>query len=564
MNWLRNSLIGGILIVLFLLVIRWHEFQERKLDVQSADETTLPAQIQSDVAEPIDDTEPTASATDTEIPEAPKEQNAEENQVSATNVSKSKLVHVRTDSLDVIIDTLGGDIVKVALPRHYAKLNTPDEPFILLNRTESHTYVAQSGLVGPNGTDTQAGRPVYRAEASEYKLSESKDQLVVDLTYQQPEATITKRFTFNRGSYLIDVDYVIDNRSASPWKANLFAQIKRDGYKPAVGNAMSIKPYLGAAVTKPDVNYEKISFKDLDDGKSHKFDNTGGWVAMIQHYYISAWVPDAEATNHFNLRKARGSEFYLLGFTSESTTIAPGSEGVIKASFYAGPKDIRALEAISKHLDLTVDFGWLWMIAKPLFFALDAIHNVVGNWGIAIILLTCAIKLLFFYPSAMSYRSMAKMRKVQPMMQELKDRFGEDKQRMSQELMKLYKKEKVNPLGGCLPVLLQMPVFLALYWMLMESVELRHAPFYLWIHDLSVRDPFFVLPLIMGATMFIQQKLNPTPPDPTQAKIMQMMPIFFTALFMFFPAGLVLYWVVNNTLSITQQYIITRQIEKAQ
>jgi len=284
---------------------------------------------------------------------------------------------------------------------------------------------------------------------------------------------------------------------------------------------------------------------------------------MIQHYFISAWIPDADKTNHFNLRKNRSSDIYLLGFTSESTTIAPNSTGSLSASFYAGPKNIRTLSAISPHLDLTIDFGWLWMIAKPLFFGLEKIHGWVGNWGIAIILLTCSIKLLFFYPSAMSYRSMAKMRKVQPLMAELKERYGDDRQKMSGELMKLYKKEKVNPMGGCLPVLLQMPVFLALYWTLMESVELRHSPFFLWIHDLSVRDPYFVLPLLMGATMWIQQKLNPTPPDPMQAKIMQMMPIFFTALFMMFPAGLVLYWVVNNTLSITQQYFITKKIENS-
>ncbi|SMF14490.1 protein translocase subunit yidC [Alteromonadaceae bacterium Bs31] len=566
MNWLRNSLIGGILIVLFLLVIRWNEYQERQL-VEVAEATS--EETISATPAPEIPSAPKIAASDTEvsdsdIPDAPVEKavSQQDSEISAPDQSYSKLISAKSDTLEVLIDTLGGDIVKVALLKHQAKLEDSEKPFILLNRTEAHTYVAQSGLVGPNGTDVKGARPIFTTQASEYQIREDEDTLVVDLIYQQEQAEITKRFTLSRGSYLINVDYLINNKSSAPWKANFFAQIKRDDYDPIVSTAFSMKPYLGAAITTPETNYKKITFEELDE-KAEKVEIDGGWVAMIQHYFISAWVPEAKSTNTFNLRKSRGKDVYLLGFTSNRTTVAPGSIGEINTSFYAGPKDIRTLAAISPHLDLTMDFGWLWMIAKPLFLALGSIHEVVGNWGVAIILLTFAIKLLFFYPSAMSYRSMAKMRKIQPMMQELKERYPDDRQRMSSELMKLYKKEKVNPLGGCLPVLLQMPVFIALYWVLMESVELRHAPFMLWIEDLSVRDPYFVLPLIMGATSYIQFKLNPTPPDPMQAKVMQMMPIFFTILFMMFPAGLVLYWVVNNTLSITQQYVITRQIEKA-
>ncbi|WP_075184757.1 membrane protein insertase YidC [Teredinibacter haidensis] len=567
MNWLRNSLIGGILIVLFLLFIRWNEFKEEQLEnsVASNDQTTL-------VASPAPRQEvPTPSLPESarenaigDIPDAPTVKNgsAESNDISQPADSYSQLITVTTDNAEILIDTQGGDIVKVALLDYNAKLNENDNPFVLLNRTESHTYVAQSGLIGPNGTDGNKGRPIYSVEANEYKLGEDQDTLSIDLTLKQADADIIKRFTFTRASHLIAIEYLVTNNSTTDWQANLFGQIKRDSYNPDTSSGMSMKPYLGAAITTPDTNYKKIKFSELDDNPV-KSENAGGWVAMIQHYFISAWIPDAEKTNHYNLRKSRSTDIYLLGFTSERTTIAPNSTGSLKASFYSGPKNIGNLEKISPYLDLTIDFGWLWMIAKPLYFSLTYIQGWVGNWGIAIILLTCAIKLLFFYPSAMSYRSMAKMRKVQPLMAELKERFGDDRQKMSGELMKLYKKEKVNPLGGCLPVLLQMPVFLALYWTLMESVELRHSPFFLWIHDLSVRDPFFVLPLIMGATMWIQQKLNPTPPDPMQAKIMQMMPIFFTALFMMFPAGLVLYWVVNNTLSITQQYVITKQIENS-
>ncbi len=565
MNWLRNSLIGGILIVSFLLVIRWNDYQERQL--AEVTQATSEQTISATPAPEVPDT-PAAVSTpaisDSYIPDAPAERAAPQQNadISAPAPSYSQLISVKTDRFDVLIDTQGGDIVKVALLEHLAKLGETDKPFVLLNRTEAHTYIAQSGLVGPNGTDDKGSRPIFTTQAAAYELDEGEDTLAVDLVLQQQGAEITKRFTFSRESYLIQVDYLINNTSTAPWKANFFAQIKRDEYDPNVSTALSVKPYLGAAITTPETNYEKISFGDLDE-KAVKVEIEGGWVAMIQHYFISAWVPDANSNNVFNLRKSKANGVYLLGFTSHRTTVEPGTTGEIKAQFYAGPKNIRSLAAISPHLDLTIDFGWLWMIAKPLFFALDAIHDVVGNWGIAIILLTISIKILFFYPSAMSYRSMAKMRKIQPMMQELKERMGDDRQKMSSELMKLYKREKVNPLGGCLPVLMQMPVFIALYWVLMESVELRHAPFFLWIEDLSVKDPYFILPLIMGATSYIQFKLNPTPPDPMQAKVMQMMPIFFTILFMMFPAGLVLYWVINNTLSITQQYIITRQIEKA-
>lgn len=563
MNLLRNSLIGGILVVLFLLFIRWNEFQEQRQQppVANAEETIVSAPAPEAVNIPempsVNSAHPIS-----DIPESPSESRSNEAPASAPLTDYSQLVQVKTDVFQITIDTHGGDIVKVALLDYNAELNDPSQPYVLLNNTESFTYISQSGLIGPNGTDGKEGRPIFQSTAKTYQLAEDEDTISLDLTLRQDGVDITKRYTLSRGSHLIDLEYIIQNNSNSPWQANLYGQIKRDNSNPDVRSGMSMKPFLGAAITTNEKNYQKIKFDDLKENPV-KAEKEGGWVAMIQHYFISAWIPNAEQTNNYILRKSRGNDIYLLGFTSERSIIAPNSTGNLKASFYAGPKIIRDLERISPHLDLTIDFGWLWMIAKPLYFALGAIHKVVANWGIAIILLTCAIKLLFFYPSAMSYRSMAKMRKVQPLMQELKERYGDDRQRMSAETMKLYKKEKVNPLGGCLPVLLQMPVFLALYWMIMESVELRHSPFFLWIYDLSVKDPFYVLPLLMGATMFIQQKLNPTPPDPMQAKIMQFMPIFFTALFMMFPAGLVLYWVVNNTLSITQQYVITRQIEKA-
>lgn len=550
MDWQKNLLIAAMVAVLFMLVIRWNDFQEN-----------LPSTPTPVAATPGINTDFSTPATDaSDIPNVP---DAEQATVSETTAPASTAkIRVVTDSLDLLIDPLGGDIVRVALPRHYAELNKPDVPFVLLNNDAAHTYIVQSGLVGANGTDTAQGRPLFSAEQTEYRLKDGADQLVVDLTYQQEQVTITKRFTFTRGEYLLDVEYLIDNQAETPWVANLYGQIKRDSQDFHKGNALSMQPFLGAAITTPETNYKKLTFEDLAE-ESFKTETQGGWVAMVQHYFISAWIPDSDMQNSFHLRQSGTQDIYLLGFTSQRTEIAPNSTGNLKARFYAGPKDTKRLAEISSYLDLTVDYGFLWWIAKPLFWLLTQIHDLVGNWGLAIIGLTIVVKAAFFQLSAASYRSMAKMRKLAPKMTELKERCGDDKQKMSQEMMKLYKTEKVNPLGGCLPILVQMPVFLALYWTLMESVELRHAPFFLWIQDLSVKDPLFILPLIMGLTMFIQMRLNPTPPDPMQARIMQLMPIVFTFMFLWFPAGLVLYWVTNNTLGILQQWYITRQIENA-
>lgn len=550
MDWQKNLLIAAMVAVLFMLVIRWNDFQEN-----------LPSTPTPVAATPGINTDFSTPAVDaSDIPNVPDVEQTTASETAAP--ASTAKIRVVTDSLDLLIDPHGGDIVRVALPRHYAELNKPDVPFVLLNNDAAHTYIVQSGLVGANGTDTAQGRPLFSAEQTEYRLEDGADQLVVDLTYQQDNVTITKRFTFTRGEYLLEMEYLINNQAETPWVANLYGQIKRDSQDFHKGNALSMKPFLGAAITTPETNYKKMTFEDLNE-ESFKTETQGGWVAMVQHYFISAWIPDSTNQNTFHLRRSGTQDIYLFGFTSQRTEIAPNSTGNIKATFYAGPKDTKRLEEISPYLDLTVDYGFLWWIAKPLFWLLTQIHDLVGNWGLAIIGLTVVVKAAFFQLSAASYRSMAKMRKLAPKMAELKERCGDDKQKMSQEMMKLYKTEKVNPLGGCLPILVQMPVFLALYWTLMESVELRHAPFFLWIQDLSVKDPLFILPLIMGLTMFIQMRLNPTPPDPMQARIMQLMPIVFTFMFLWFPAGLVLYWVTNNTLGILQQWYITRQIEKA-
>jgi YidC/Oxa1 family membrane protein insertase len=371
---------------------------------------------------------------------------------------------------------------------------------------------------------------------------------------------IVKRFTLSRNSYDIGVQYIINNGSASDWNGTFYGQIKRDSKPPVTDvSGFSMQPFLGAALRQPEKNYAKFDFSDIED-ESVKTSIEGGWVAMVQHYFISAWIPPADELNNFTLRKLSNQDMYLLSFTGAPISVPVGESADYKASFYIGPKDQDALIGMAEYLDRTLDYGFLWILAEPIFKAMKMIHSVIGNWGWTIILLTLGIKLILYPLSAASLKSMAKMRNLQPQMLRLKELYGDDRQKMSQETMSLYKKEKVNPAGGCFPMLLQMPVFISLYWVLMESVEIRHAPWIFWIQDLSAKDPYFVLPIIMGASMLFMQKLQPAPTDPMQAKIMQIMPIAFTFLFMGFPSGLVLYWTVNNLLSMAQQWFVNRQL----
>lgn len=567
MDWQRIGILGVIAIISIVLIDRWGDFQERNRPVVSQETTVTQAPVSPPLLPEQTTAANTQNQTQSDIPSpvAVTAGNDPLQMAEPQQEQSSRLINVETDALSVLIDTLGGDIVKVALPQHLDSLDEDSGPLILLNRTEATTYIAQSGLIGKNATDTAEGRPLFKASKTQYQLEDGQDAVQVDLLLEQGAVNITKRFTFKRSNNLIDVEYLIENNASTPWQAGMFGQIKRDSHDPVVTSGMGMQPYLGAAITTTEKNYKKLDFADLADEDmvrqgGFKTAIQGGWVAMVQHYFLSAWVPDQNTQNQFSLRKGNG-DIYFLGFTSPQISIDPGQQGVIKASFYAGPKDIDRLESISPYLDLTVDYGWLWWIAKPLFHVLNFIYGLLGSWGWSIIALTVLIKLAFFHLSATSYKSMAKMRKFGPEMTRMKELYGDDRQKMSAEMMKLYKKEKINPLSGCLPILVQMPVFISLYWVLMESVQLRHTPFLGWIADLSVKDPLFILPVIMGITMWIQQKLNPTPPDPTQARVMQMLPLVFTFMFMWFPAGLVLYWVVNNTLSIAQQYVITRNIE---
>ncbi|MCS4504956.1 Membrane protein insertase YidC [wastewater metagenome] len=466
-------------------------------------------------------------------------------------------VRVLTDLLDVRIDTAGGRVVSAALRKH-SVTQGGDQPFPVL-KPEDPYFVAEAGLIGDDAP--APGRDArWQVGRTEYRLAEGDDRIVVPMTWTGPNGvSVTRRFVFSRDSYVVDVEQAVDNGGDAPYRAYQYVQLRRD--RPENGSSfLGGRSYTGAAFFTPENRYQKYGFDDMDE-KPLSQEVTNGWVSFVQHYFLAAWVPSRDVTERFYSRVHNNR--YAIGMSSPWQTVAPGESTTFSSRLFVGPKDQDRLAAVADGLELTVDYGWLTILSKPLFIALSWIHGVIGNWGWAIIILTLGIKAAFYKLSETSYRSMARMRKLQPRMQQLKERFGDDRQGMNQELMKLYKEEKVNPLGGCLPIVIQIPVFIALYWVLLGSVELRHAPWILWIHDLSAPDPYYIMPLIMGATMLLQQRLNPAPMDPVQKRVMSFLPVVFTVFFVFFPAGLVLYWVTNNSLSILQQWLITRRIEAA-
>jgi len=478
-----------------------------------------------------------------------------------TVVTESRKIYVQTDNFNIVIDTKGGSIVQVNLRKYPLSLDRPDTEFPLLTELPTNYFIAQSGLIATDKKMAPTHESVFTTSSDRYEMKEDQDSLVVDLNWNNAQGIeVTKRFIFNRNSHLVNVEYKVNNNSDNAWQGRQYQQLQRGRPSEDGGNAF-IYTYTGGAIFSDENKYEKIDFDEMDDSVLNR-DIKGGWQAMLQHYFVSAWVPPAEQIHHY-YTKALANGRYVLGSYSPNQQIQSGQSQTFTNKFFAGPKLQHELEAISEGLELTVDYGWLTILAKPIFWVMEKIHGLVGNWGWSIIILTLLIKLAFFKLSETSYKSMANMRKVAPRLQTLKERYGDDKQRLNQAMMEMYKKEKINPLGGCLPMLVQIPVFIALYWVLLESVEMRQAPWILWINDLSIKDPYYVLPLLMGITMFIQQKLNPPPPDPMKAKIMMSLPIVFTVFFAFFPSGLVLYWFVNNLLSISQQWYITNKIEQA-
>jgi len=485
----------------------------------------------------------------------------------AAAASKAEIVRIKTDLFTADISTQGGDVVGLELA-NYKESEDKTRNFSLFDA--KHQYAAQSGLIGeglPNHKTVFTAAPGNRELGADAKS--------VEFRLEAPMVNgikVAKIYTFNRGSYLINVAYEIDNGSEKEISAHAYYQLQRDTATPS-GESRMVSTFTGPAVYTEQDKYQKITFKDIDAGKAkfaQKADN--GWMAMVQHYFVSAWIPQEKQTREFFVRKLDGgaNPAVTAGLIVPVATIAPGAKASNAVSLYAGPQIQSMLEQLAKPsaeggigaqgLPLVVDYGWLTIVAAPIFWCLQFIHRLVGNWGWAIVLLTVGIKAIFFPLSAASYKSMAKMKAIAPRMTALRERCGDDKQKLNMEMMNLYKTEKINPLGGCLPIVVQIPVFIALYWALLGAVEMRGAPWIMWIHDLSSQDPYYVLPVIMIATMLIQTKLNPTPPDPIQAKMMLLMPFIFGGMFLFFPAGLVLYWVVNNTLSIAQQWQITRML----
>jgi YidC/Oxa1 family membrane protein insertase len=476
-------------------------------------------------------------------------------------------IQIETDLFIAQVSANGGDLHRLQFKKHRDTLDRSKD-FVLLEMSPERTYVAQSGLIGPGLPNH---RTVFTAASDKYQLAEGQQELEVRLTASAADGSpITKIYRFHRGSYLIDVGFELTNKGREAVQPYAYFQIVRDG-KPPAGDSAMMPTFTGVALYTEKDKFQKLTFEEIAKGKTqHSKNSNDGWIAVLQHYFFSAWLPKNGTPREFYTRRL-DENLYAAGVIVPAGTIAPGAGATVTVPLYAGPEEQEKLAKIAPGLELTIDYGWLTVIAVPLFWVLSWLNSWVGNWGVAIIVLTVFIKLLFYPLSAASYRSMAKMRVLAPKLQKLKDQYGDDRQRLQQAMMEMYKTEKINPLGGCMPIVVQIPVFIALYWVLLASVELRHAPFMLWIDDLAAPDTLFgvwfgmpvgLLPLLMAATMWIQTMLNPEPPDPVQAKVMKIMPIVFSIFFFFFPAGLVLYWLVNNVLSIAQQWQITRMMER--
>ncbi|MCL5272302.1 MAG: membrane protein insertase YidC [Gammaproteobacteria bacterium] len=474
------------------------------------------------------------------------------------SANKSEQVTVTTDYLEAVIDTKGGDIISIKLLKYPESLHSKI-PYVLLNDDPKTRYLAESGLISKDGPDTRTAQANYTVSQKAYLLAPDQNQIVVPLSWENGQGLkVNKFYTFTRGSYEVKVGYQVENNSAVPYQGNVYAQLMRTDAPPPSQSGLMSSTFFGAAVSSPDKPFQKIPFKDMQEKSIHQT-VTDGWAAMVQHYFISAFVPDKNSTSTY-YSKVLPNGLYAIGLVGQPITVAPGTKQTTGMKLYTGPIIGDELTKVSPTLKLTIDYGWFWFISGIIFWMMQKIYNVVGNWGWSIVLVTIVIKLLFYQLSAKSYRSMSALKRLQPRIEKLKERFGEDRQKLTQATLELYKQEKVNPMSGCLPVLIQIPVFLALYWVLVESVQLRQAPFILWIKDLSQADPYYILPILMGISMFLQQRLSPPPPDPMQAKIMMLIPVISTVLFINFPAGLMLYWFVNNTLSFLQQWYVMRTI----
>ena len=570
MDNLRFVLITTFAMLVFMLYQAWQVDYGPKPELPEATEAL------SNIKEDL----PSTTNSSIDHPEAAGQNSTVVPATTETAPLAAKLITVKTDVLAVEINLQGGTVDSLDLLTYpVEKENTVvsrlrsliglsvsaknTSPVRLFNTDQQKMFVAQSGLIAAADSTPAADHHSYfTSEQTRYTLSPGQETISVPLNWTDEKGlTITKTFIFTRGHFDISLQQTVKNDSEKTWSGRQYSQLLRVPFNENSGGMLTgLRAFDGGVIYTEKDKYQKISFEDMAD-ENLDVTTKGGWTAMIQHYFASAWIPPADKENHF-YTKHLNDERFVIGSYSPLVSVPVNSENHFESKLFAGPKIQPVMENISPGLELTVDYSVLTFIGKPIYWLLNKIHSLVGNWGVAIIGVTLCIKLLFFPLSQASFRSMAKMRKVQPRLKELQERFADDRQRFNTEMMALYKKEKVNPLGGCLPLLIQIPVFMALYWVLGETVEFRQAPFALWIQDLSVQDPFYILPLIMGVTMKIQQGLNPPPIDPIQAKVIKMFPIVFTVFFLFFPSGLVLYWVVNNTLSIFQQMYITKQIEK--
>ncbi|NMP30804.1 membrane protein insertase YidC [Thalassotalea sp. M1531] len=538
MESLRSMLFIGLLVVTYMLYQQW------QLDYAPAPVQPTTSQLEEQT--PIsDDFVPASSDTATPA-------------VEPTKAARST-IEVETDVLRIKINSQGGDIVEATLLQYETEQGS-GIPFTIMQNGQMK-YIAQSGLTGANGVDrTVPGRPIYSSEKQTYTMTDG-EPLTVKLNYLgETGLNVTKSYIFTPGSYEVAVEYSVQNNMSAPASVQMYGQLKQSTY---VDSSSGLIPtYRGAAYSTSEERYEKYDFDDIAEANLNQT-TPGGWVAMLQHYFVSAWVPKADAANQLYTSYSNAGDA-VIGFKAPTLNIDPNSTAKTSAIFYVGPKDQEALEQIADGLDLTVDYGFLFMISQPLFWLLLKIQSVVSNWGVAIIIITIIVKGAMYPLTKAQYTSMARMRELQPKMQQLKERFGDDRQKMGQATMELYRKEKVNPAGGCLPILIQMPIFLALYWVFLESVELRHAEFGLWLTDLSSKDPYYVMPILMGISMFLMQRMTPmTVQDPMQQKMMQYMPVIFTVFFFWFPSGLVLYWFISNVISIIQMKIIFSSLEKA-
>jgi YidC/Oxa1 family membrane protein insertase len=535
----------------FVMLLLWQAWVEDYGPASQVADST-------EVAAPTGDAMPAPGGAD--IPAAATASSAPEATLPDTELlAQGDTIEVETDLYRIHISTTGGDLRQVDLLDYPENTKADSPPFRLMNDSLPNLFVMQSGLRSTTGTEP-THHITYSTQQTRYSMPASANTLQIPLSWRSPEGVeVIKRYTFHRGSYVIDLEHEIRNGSGNDWQGREYRQLQRT-HNAEAGQSSFIRTYMGGVIYSPEEKYEKINFEDM---VKQDLDRTitGGWAAMLQHYFLGAMIPEADEPERY-YTNTLSNERFVIGMISPARTVPADASTVFTTRLYVGPKLQDEMKQVAPGLELTVDYGVLTVLAQPLFWLLKTIHGIIGNWGWAIVLVTVIIKLAFYKLSETSYKSMANMRRMAPRLQSLKERYGDDRQKLNQAMMELYKKEKINPLGGCLPIVVQIPVFIALYWMLLESVELRQAPFMLWITDMSSPDPYYVLPLLMGATMLIQQKLNPAPMDPIQAKVMMVLPVVFTVFFAFFPSGLVLYWVVNNTLSITQQWVITRRIER--